>query len=627
MNKREEKMRIQKLILQDIAYKEIICADEELMKNKESYDLETASIYCRMENAEFFGNEESGIKIHKGGKVSLDTYSNSFSVGKWAKYTVIDTISLFLDMEGSATVKLMHAQKEGNDIKVNEIKSFDVNNETRQRSVFDFGKLADEGIYYAEIEAKDSEVTIYGGSYDTVDMEPTQTVKLAIDICTFKREKYVKRNMGIIFHDILENEDSPLYRNLWIHISDNASSLDGIVDSNEFITVSKNANLGGVGGFTRGIIETKKRQKEMGFTHVLLMDDDATISSAAIELNYILLSYLKPEYFGHTIGGKLLVLNVPYLQFEAGAQWNKGKIKALKNDLDIRQLDMVLESEIEDKPIEYTGWWYCCIPLSEIDDNNLPLPIFIHRDDIEYGLRVGRGRFILINGICIWHEAFAGKMPGMLDYYDIRNEAIINAIQCPDYTKEDFKKAVKRAIWVNISRYRYKYIEYNYRAAEDFCKGIDWLLETDSEKLHKELIGMNYKAKKIEDYIGYKGLTEEELVSGEQGDYKLPFISRLLHKITLNGYFFPVKKDKVTVNAPYGSVYKLFRIGEYIVTDNYQNAIYISRDRKEFFRGRKVMKQAMKLIDEKYDAAAKSYRERYKELVSEDFWKKYLGID
>ena len=40
-----------------------------------------------------------------------------------------------------------------------------------------------------------------------------------------------------------------------------------------------------------------------------------------------------------------------------------------------------------------------------------------------------------------------------------------------------------------------------------------------------------------------------------------------------------------------------------------------------------AMKQAMKLIDEKYDAAAKSYRERYKELVSEDFWKKYLGID
>ena len=44
----------------------------------------------------------------------------------------------------------------------------------------------------------------------------------------------------------------------------------------------------------------------------------------------------------------------------------------------------------------------------------------------------------------------------MLDYYDIRNEAIINAIQCPDYTKEDFKKAVKRAMWVNISTWSIK---------------------------------------------------------------------------------------------------------------------------------------------------------------------------
>lgn len=619
-------MKIQKLLLQDIAYKDIICADPELLKNKEQYDLETASIYCRMDNAEFLGTDDKGVRIHQGGKVSFDTYLNGFSVGKWAKYTVIDSLSFSVELEGEACIKLFHVYQGKKNIEVNEITSANVNHQSREKATLEFGKLKEEGLFYAQIEAVKGEVVVYAGSYDTVDMAPTQEVKLAIDICTFKREEYVKRNMGILFNDILENEESPLYKNLWIHISDNASSLDGIVDSNEYITVDKNANLGGVGGFTRGIIETKKLQKEKGFTHVLLMDDDATISSASIELNYILLSYLKPEYFGHTIGGKLLVLNVPFLQFEAGAQWNKGKIKALKNELDIRELDKVLENEIEDKEVEYAGWWYCCIPLSEIDDDNLPLPIFIHRDDIEYGLRIGRGRFIFLNGICIWHEAFAGKMPGMLDYYDIRNEAIINAIQCPDYTKKDFKNAVKRWMWVNISRYRYKYIDYNYKAVEDFCKGIDWLLEVDGEALHKELLSMNYKAKKIEDYIGYKGLTEEELVTGEQGDYKLPFLVRLFHKVTLNGYFFPVKKDKVTVNAPYGSVYKLFRIGEYIITDNYKNAIYVSRDRKEFFRCRKVMKQALKLIDEKYDDAKKSYQDRYKELTSEEFWKKYLGI-
>ena len=65
--------------------------------------------------------------------------------------------------------------------------------------------------------------------------------------------------MEILKQDILENEDSPCYGKVWVHISDNASSLDGIVDSQEHITVDKNANLGGVGGFTRGIIETQKR--------------------------------------------------------------------------------------------------------------------------------------------------------------------------------------------------------------------------------------------------------------------------------------------------------------------------------------------------------------------------------
>lgn len=619
-------MKIQKLTLQDIAYKEIICADEELLKNKEKYDLETSTIYCRMENAEFLGKDEKGVRIHQNGKVSFDTYLNGFSVGKWAKYTIINKLTFAVEFEGEANIRLFHAYKAGDSIKTEEIACEKISHESRQRAEVAFGDLKEDGIFYAQIEAVSADVVVYDGSYDTEDLEPTQNVKMAIDICTFKREKYVRRNMDILLHDILENEESPLYNNLWIHISDNASSLDGIVDSNEYITVDKNANLGGVGGFTRGIIETKKLQKEKGFTHVLLMDDDATISSAAVELNYILLSYLKPEYFGYTIGGKLLVLNVPFLQFEAGAQWNKGKIKALKNELDIRELDNVLENEIEDKPIEYTGWWYCCIPLSEIDDDDLPLPIFIHRDDIEYGLRVGKGRFILINGICIWHESFSGKMPGVLDYYDLRNEAIINSIQCPSYTKNDFKKAVKRWMWVNISRYRYKYIEYNYRAVEDFCKGIDWLLATDGEQLHKDLISLNYKAKPLDYYIGYKGITEEQLVAGEQGDYKLPLIVRLFQQATLNGYFFPAKKNKVTINAPYGSVYKLFRIEESIVTDSYKNAIYVARDRKEFFRCRKVMKQAMKLIDEKYDEAAKSYRERYKEITSEKFWKEYLGI-
>ena len=101
----------------------------------------------------------------------------------------------------------------------------------------------------------------------------------------------------------------------------------------------------------------------------------------------------------------------PNIQYEAGARWNRGNIEALRHYVDMRKLSNLLRNEKEE-PAEYTGWWYTCYTLSIIDKNNLPLPLFIHRDDVEYGLRVGKGRFIFMNGLCVWHEAFENKMQG-----------------------------------------------------------------------------------------------------------------------------------------------------------------------------------------------------------------------
>ena len=71
---------------------------------------------------------------------------------------------------------------------------------------------------------------------------------------------------------------------------------------------------------------------------------------------------------------------------------------------------------------------YSIILVPFIKEMHYPLPFFIHRDDKEYGLRAN-GQFIFLNGITIWHEAFENKLPGFLEYYDVRNLAITNAIQ------------------------------------------------------------------------------------------------------------------------------------------------------------------------------------------------------
>ena len=73
-----------------------------------------------------------------------------------------------------------------------------------------------------------------------------------------------------------------------------------------------------------------------------------------------------------------------------------------------------------------------------------------------------------------------------------------------------FKKIFIRWVVNNIVRYRYNYVDMNFRAVEDFCKGIDWFMAQEAEPLHKEISVMNYKSKPKSEFIGYKGITEAD---------------------------------------------------------------------------------------------------------------------
>ena len=58
-------------------------------------------------------------------------------------------------------------------------------------------------------------------------------------------------------------------------------------------------------------------------------------------------------------------------------------------------------------------------------------------------------------------------MAGFLEYYDIRNLAITNAIHYPDYGAGEFKKILLKWVSGNIARYRYQYVDMNLRGVEE----------------------------------------------------------------------------------------------------------------------------------------------------------------
>ena len=82
----------------------------------------------------------------------------------------------------------------------------------------------------------------------------------------------------------------------------------------EYIHIYPNQNVGGAGGFTRGILESMSAEKKP--THIILMDDDVKILPESLIRTYTLLSLIKPEYDTHFISGAMLFMEHMNIQHE-----------------------------------------------------------------------------------------------------------------------------------------------------------------------------------------------------------------------------------------------------------------------------------------------------------------------
>ena len=80
----------------------------------------------------------------------------------------------------------------------------------------------------------------------------------------------------------------------------------------------------------------------------------------------------------------------------------------------------------------------------------------------------------------------------------------------------------------------------------DFLKGAKWFSEQDGIEIHKKLAAYNYEMKSKEDFIGYKGLTEEDLSPyGKEQREHVPFIEKSWKMATMNGHFLPERQAKL----------------------------------------------------------------------------------
>ena len=311
------------------------------------------------------------------------------------------------------------------------------------------------------------------------------SVHLALNICTYKRNDDIKKNLALLLSSkFFDDNDEEYFGNLEIFIVDNASELQ--LERHEKVHLFYNPNTGGAGGFQRGIEEIRKYNDK--FTHVIFMDDDVSFELSCFYILFDFLRKVDEAYADRPVAGRMLDKDNPNIQWTAAEKWNGGEIEHVEFLRDITDTSnpYIPGKVIYDVDANYGGWWFCCYPYSFVKDNDV-MPFFLHCDDVEYGLRCGKSP-IIIEGVHVWHETWEKKMSPVMLYYDTRNTLFVNEM----YGQLKNIREVQSQWKKTISEYHVNedwLQEYMViRALGDYIKGISWLEKVDAKHLHEKLI-------------------------------------------------------------------------------------------------------------------------------------------
>ncbi|MBE5833790.1 MAG: glycosyltransferase family 2 protein [Butyrivibrio sp.] len=536
-------------------------------------------------------NEEALYLHREEGFIMFDGYFNLFYLEKYHKYCDISDLHLELMVKNVKRIILMHDR----DVLYEVSNISDQESEVVLELPYD---LYVNGVFWFKVELTDANRPwIVKGTYEG-RVNESRDIKVAIGICTFKREKYVLRNLKSMM-DYFEN--NPEIRALFhVFLVDNGSTLTGLeeyislqnrayeIGGNRLLTLIENKNNGGTGGFTRAMEEAISRKEDLGLTNLMLLDDDAVFDPEIFSRIVGFLKALKSEYEDITVGGAMWREDMPYMLYAFGEHHYKFSVESPAHMLDLREFDTCIRPEIVSPDTEkslYSGWWCCTYSMKIITKDNLPMPLFIHFDDILFCRQHSEGRIALIPGIGVWHQGFELRFPGVNHYYNTRNQLITVAVM-------DEIRPIKVARWATkqlaapLLTLRYEEMNLAYQGIKDFLKGPDWLDTIDGENLHLEIMNQ-YKRNVVmrplreilpaEDYqkLKVEKLSEEARLTANMKFWKERKQGKSLKKIiSLNGWLLPPDK-KMGYYCNADSPWSLYKKGKVLLYEPEADRGYI----------------------------------------------------
>ncbi|OUO87450.1 hypothetical protein B5F44_06570 [Gordonibacter urolithinfaciens] len=584
-------------------------------------------LYYRAQDAVY---DEHARGLAFSGTIDFSTYFNALSLRKWKRYANLGPVRLVLEMSGDACDILFQ--------QLCEEKGALLQHEAPLATI---GPGDGFCCCYVELPESDAALVSFSlrsrgrsclrsAAYVTmVEASAIRPVRLALSTTTFRKEDFIVPNIKTVEREVLSC-DEPIADAFHMFVVDNGRTLDADGLTRKGVTVIPNANVGGAGGFARGMMAAL----EGNATHVLLMDDDVRVSPESFKRTFNLLSLLKDEYAGAFLNGAMLSLEQPNLQYEDVAMVRRdGLYDKIKPDLLVDRVDQVVKNETIDVELNnaYGAWWYCCIPASAIREHGLPLPLFVRCDDVEFGMRC-RPRMMSMGGICVWHAGFEGRFRASVDCYQyVRNFLIMIAVDGRS-SERLFMLRLLRTFAIYLRSMNYESAELLLDGLEDYLKGPKFLEVVNGEELMKLNGAKNERLVPVDelDRSMLEGLDLESANLGGKDERSM--LLKLLEALPHDRHMLP---DALISDAPAAVYYsrgaypgwKTMRRRTLVAFDAQgANAHVRVMDRARYHK----LKQRYRTLKRDYEArkeeVAEAYRQAMPYLTSEEFWRSYLGM-
>ena len=606
--------------------------------------LKYPSLYCSADRPVVFDKETGEWTMYGAGEYDFTTYFNSLSVMKLKEYTIAGGFSLHLELKGAAcTVEQTMGDAFASHSMPVEGTLREIPSSDGWRTIDLPLTVTDEMVIVGFVIRTEGDVAIRN-SYYSIDYDgELRDVELALATTTFKKEKFIERNIALIREQILDSGEE-IADHFTMYVIDNGRTLDAEALSGGRMHVRPNDNVGGSGGFTRGMIEAMEQTPQA--TNVLLMDDDVAVSPESIKRTYNLLRLVNDQYADAFISGAMLDYEIGEDQWEdIGFMTPEGTFAPTKPPMRMTKFEDLVYNEIFEPNKKmlgqrYAAWWYCCIPIATIKREGLPLPVFVRCDDAEYGIRCNP-KFMSMNGLCIWHMSFHARYNAAVERYQTTRNTMIAQATTGMAPKSDFMYELHNNIRLELKKFGYANAELCLDAFEDFLKGPRFIRQMGvaeerfmrANKVKERLVPFDELQRQADANPELAGFDltkiDRQLVDGDKAR---TLVERVNDLVTDNGQRIIKTEGKGYAVIPaLGWVYPagVIRNKKYlIVIDLYNRSGAIRvKDPKRFEAIMKRYRRDLRYYKRNIKRLRAEYAAARAELTSVKFWKHYLKMD